>query len=752
MEIAHTNLDAIRGYPSQGSSRPLRCFAAERLGEPVVVLRGTGNGGSDSDALTTGLPTVRTRRVPENHRKLFETAVRPLADNAEMQLAAISLLEKTANKSQEGADGAISRWDAVDSSGKHPVRKWLFVITLLGFSGWAWTVAGKEALVYWRLDQVSAMHRYFNDPDYSAAVKMLDNCLPEKLTQHERWLLLGDATKSTRVEAMKALCDSARDDPAFYLEYVFSVNDNSRRGGPLDFLETARRFDPGNSWPFYVAGALQLGRAVEPVKLTPAEREAKVVPSWKILDQGKLDECIALLHEASLQPGFDTYQGRLIKMRKGLIPVEDHLGYLTAGKIFWLDYWGNHSPCGWLGVFLPAAAAKSQQLVAVGDKEGFVRLMLDVELLNRRWVDGEINGAGAESAFSKNLWMAIPRLHASAVSLGLARETARLDEILAAMQKLRQKDREEDSIPDGFHDWFDNHSSTLLDEFWRFYSEMWYPKWTVDELKPGRMADHEILSRGCCLAVWLIFGLSLGLLALYRIRLPRLIKRLAARIGALLDPLDHAWIIGAGVLLPYVYTMMINRFTPLGGREWSIYGNHLVLPMAQFFAMAVLMLMVPILIARWRLGKKAAVLGMTGETSAWGPRAVVCAAALVPVSGWFAPREPGLEWYILLVPLAFFLVVFPLLWLVVNSCRALFGTGELRLLGRAIISRALIPAYATAMLLMVAAAPFHKAAERAWFRRDTTMTAVPGFPAVSPYDYAVAKRIRQDIREVLGMK
>lgn len=368
-------------------------------------------------------------------------------------------------------------------------------------------------------------------------------------------------------------------------------------------------------------------------------------------------------------------------------------------------------------------------------------------------MEGGIQGAGAESGFIGSLWTTVPRLHASAVALGLPAEAARLDEILKAMNTLRQKwSEDDDARPDGFYHWFENHSSTLLFEFRKFYSVMWYPKWSAEELKPGRMADHELLSRSCCLFVWLIFGLCLLGLALYRFRLPRLIRRLAGRIAELLDARDHAWIIGAGVLLPYGFAMIINQLTPLGGRDWSILGNHLMLPMAQFFGMAVVMLLVPILVARWRLGKKAAVLGIMGEKSAWGPRAVVCAATLIPVCGWFAPREPELEWYLLLVPLAFFLIVFPVLWLVANLCRALFASGELRLLRRAVVSRALIPAYATAMLLQMMAAPFHKAAERAWFRRDTTMTSVPGFSAVNPYDYRVAEEIRQDTREVLGMK
>ena len=696
----------------------------------------------------------RTRQVFESGNKLFEVAARPLADNAELQLAAFALLERSADKCQAGADNAISRWEAVDAARQRPVRKWSFVAVLIGLSAWAWTVAAREALAYWRLQEVSVIHRYDNDPDYPAAVKMLDQCLPGKLTQHERWLFLGDPSQSTRVEAMKALWDSAPDDPAFHMEYVFSEYENRHKGAaPLDFLETARRLDPGNSWPFYAAGAFKMRKAIKEVQRSPAERAAKAPYSWEILDQGKLDECIALLHEASLQPGFDTYQERLMKMRKDLFPVEDHLGYLTASKVFWLEHWGNHSPCAYLSVLPVAAAAKSQQLAMTGDKEGFVRLMSDLKLLNRRWVESGIQGYEAEGAYRSSLWRAVPRLRASAVSLGLPKETDRLDEILKAMNMLRQKgSEEEDSRPKGFHDWFESHSSTLLYRFWRYYSEVWHPKWSAGDLKPGLMADHELLSRGCVLVAWLIFGFGLLGLALYRFRMPRLIRRLAARIGQLLDARDHAWIIGAGVVLPYGFTMVINQLTPLGGRDWSIMGSHLMLPMAQFFGMAVLMLLVPILVARWRLGKKAAVLGMTSGPFLSGTAAVSCMAVVIPVFGLFSHGEPLLEGELMAYSFsALFLLMFPVFWLMGNSIRAVFGSGELRLLRRAVVSRALIPAYASAMLLMVMAAPFHKAAERAWFRRDTTMTSVPGFPAVSPYDYRVAEEIRRNIREILGM-
>jgi hypothetical protein len=257
------------------------------------------------------------------------------------------------------------------------------------------------------------------------------------------------------------------------------------------------------------------------------------------------------------------------------------------------------------------------------------------------------------------------------------------------------------------------------------------------------MADHGLLSRGCCLVLWVAFGLCLGGLALYQVRLPGMIWKLAARICQLLDVKDRAWIIGGGVLLPYLYTMVINHVTPLGGKDWSIVGNHYTMPMAQFCGMAVMIVMMPIQLLRWRMGLKAGVVGLKLTRSRCEIYAVICAAISIPVSGWLASSQ----WFLVASPLLAFCVGLSLVCLLANSGRALVFSNDIRLLGCAVVSRSLMPAYAVAMLLMAMAAPVHKSMERAWFRRDKTMTSVPGFPGVSPFDYRVADEMRRNLRE-----
>jgi hypothetical protein len=96
-------------------------------------------------------------------------------------------------------------------------------------------------------------------------------------------------------------------------------------------------------------------------------------------------------------------------------------------------------------------------------------------------------------------------------------------------------------------------------------------------------------------------------------------------------------------------------------------------------------------------------------------------------------QEPELWWYVLLAPLVFWLVVFPVLWFLGNGFRSLFGKSGSGMPVNAVVSRALIPTFVAAMLLMAVAAILHKTQEHPCFNRDLTMHSVPVSSAVSPY-------------------
>ncbi|RYD44950.1 MAG: hypothetical protein EOP85_09170, partial [Verrucomicrobiaceae bacterium] len=80
-------------------------------------------------------------------------------------------------------------------------------------------------------------------------------------------------------------------------------------------------------------------------------------------------------------------------------------------------------------------------------------------------------------------------------------------------------------------------------------------KLTDSDVEPGRMLDHEILSRFCSYFLWIVMAASVAVLAAYRFRVTRLGWFLAGRAESLLDGRDRGWIIGAGVVLPFAWVL-----------------------------------------------------------------------------------------------------------------------------------------------------------------------------------------------------
>jgi hypothetical protein len=271
---------------------------------------------------------------------------------------------------------------------------------------------------------------------------------------------------------------------------------------------------------------------------------------------------------------------------------------------------------------------------------------------------------------------------------------------------------------------------------------------TDSDLKPGRMADHELFARISAAAVWLVFGLILFATALYRQRASMLMRRLSGRLEDLLKPVDWAWILGAGVVLPFLFYLAIYRLTPLGARDWSIAASAFLVPAGQIAAMGFLMIVLPVVIARWRLGKRGAMLGWQ-KGSAWmGWTAVICGAISLPVFGLSFANGKGSETVMMIA--AALLGILVLTGLVIGI-RAVFSKRP-ALLRRVTLSRALVPAYALGMLLMAASMPLYHAAEKRWLAQDRLMEITPEAPAISRYEWEVAQAMRAELLEILNTK
>lgn len=288
------------------------------------------------------------------------------------------------------------------------------------------------------------------------------------------------------------------------------------------------------------------------------------------------------------------------------------------------------------------------------------------------------------------------------------------------------------------------------------------PPLTDADLKPMRLVEHEILSWVLSYVLWLGIAVGLCWVASYRFRVALLSRKLARRMADLLGSSDWAWILVAGVLLPFAFVMAINRLTPLGGREFGVRGTLMLMPAAHFLGLWFLWLILPVQIVRWRLAKRAGGFGFRGPS--WiGWLAVVCAAALIPLIGWTAISNLRGEWWEAGVgpdsegwramPWMFWVAVAAMgvavFWLIVQVSLAIFGRAD-RQIYRATSSLVLVRVYAAAMLVIATASCGFKASEHYWFKQDWMSKFDLSGSGWNAYESKVAVQMRKELREIIG--
>jgi hypothetical protein len=271
------------------------------------------------------------------------------------------------------------------------------------------------------------------------------------------------------------------------------------------------------------------------------------------------------------------------------------------------------------------------------------------------------------------------------------------------------------------------------------------PEITDEDLKPMRVAEHEFIAK-IMLGAW---TLSLGVLAtltgLYRFRGGVLRRVLAERLGGLLDWRDWAWITGAGVIAPLLTCLVLVHLPSTGAREWSVIAVNFLPPCGVLALGMWLMILLPVLIARWRLSVRAGFAGIAWKRG-WIPWLLAgCVLAAMPLVGWgllpwnFKPA----------VVYSFAALCWTAQgWMLVVAFRGLFSKRR-HLLKRVALSRVVFPAYMLAAILAgVAAVVSHQLEKRA-IREDRLTSISAEKPSLSAYEYEVTQIMGQELRELL---
>jgi hypothetical protein len=729
--------------------------------------------------------------MPDPAERFLAAAVAPLGDNAELQIMARRELEGCL------VDGGTAELAEATAALEltTPGRRWrngLFIATAvlslisLGLLG--------------RIVPAIPGFRMIFSPYSSRGIvpnpAKTEARLGKALNAEQRLLLFGDTSQADPAARFKALWNSDPGNAAYFADYSLHFIDAHDRLPP-DFLETAAKLDPDNAWFTLVASGVTAKNSVRRHGSSRTQFDHGLPPDYTIRDQLRLDEAVTLLEKAAGQARFQSYQTSLTARRIALLPQRTDFASQLPGLVHLGGFPADYIP---LSHATLAADAAAWQAADRGDAEGFRRLSALWDSSLRRW-------AGAEKPCLSDMLIlraAVENFAGRCTKTGLPgiedlhdRWQPAWDRMLAERAERDRREMDQNARLKG------GVLTGMTIPIVSFQVGR-VPPITEADLKPGRMVDHELFARLSAAVAWGVFGLMLLAAVLYRQRAGLLVRRLSKRLEDILHVSDWAWILGAGVVLPFLFYLAIYRLTPLGARDWSITASDFLVPSGQLAAMGWLMIVLPVLIAGWRLGRRAALTGW-GRDAAWagwiaagcgavslplfgvthwtehdsetvtliagtslgilvvagrwlygwrrGPirtgwTAVICGALSLPVFGLSFARGKGSEAVIMIA--AALLGILVLAWLIIGI-RAVFSK-RTALLRRVTLSRVLVPAYALGMLLMAASMPLYHAAEKRWLAQDRLMEITPEAPAMSRYEWEVAQAMRAELLEILNTK
>lgn len=673
--------------------------------------------------------------MPDPAERFLTAATAPLGDNAELQVVARRELEECLVDGEAGALAeAAERLEATGTSA-WPLRSGLFILTAI-VSIIVLGVSGRTAILYKEAKKIA-------DPfsSGSSSEERAEAYLSRDLTAAQRLLLLGDTSKSLPSDRMKALWDSDPGNPAYFADYsIRFIRGHNRL--PPDFLATAAKLDPDNAWFTITAAGVGAKGAVEKKTLSTKARKAGALDEYTILDRARLDETLRLLAKAAAQTRFGSYQADLLEERIRLLPGRTDVASQLVPLSFVARLPSSPSGIVDLSRVVDAAASFAER---DRDPDGFRKLAASWEPCLEMIVRDKPGSLIDQMVRDLLVSITSKRFDQTARSLGLEDEMQKWGSRRERLESIREERRDLDS-----GDGIKLRASMLAGLTVPVLSSRTVRarKITDEQLTPGRIADHELFSRLAAAAVWMLLGSMLTAAVLYRFRGSVLVRRLSPGMAKLMLPADWTWILGAGVVLPFLFYLAIYRLTPLGARDWSIAASAFLVPSGQVAAMGFLMIVLPVLVARWRLGKRGAMLGWRKGRAWMGWTAVICGAISLPVFGLSFANGKGSE--AVMMTAAALLGILVLTWLVIGI-RAVFSKRP-ALLRRVTLSRVLVPAYALGMLLMAASMPLYHAAEKRWLAQDRLMEITPEAPALSRYEWEVAQAMRAELLEILNTK
>lgn len=681
----------------------------------------------------------------------LDAAVRAFDDNAELQVIARRELEEALHHAPdrgEPLDALARRFDSVP---RRRSRLVLAAVAVVSLALTAWTVAGLFAqrdeflwlrgMMAWDFHEIPA------------------DTITRGLSPQDRLLLMGDPGASPG-DRMKLLWQSDPANPAYLAEHArWQVKEEKTL--PPELLAEALRLEPDNGYMHYLAAIAEAPGAVESVDVPRKRGQPRPLETYEIRDETKWRKTLDHLHAAAMAPRFEGFETQLLKQRLPLLPATDDILSLSP-KCHYL--FGN-SIVNVHGLqFYEVICAQAQECLKQGDRGGLLKLAESWDRVVGRLMDNGRPTLMTVIILRSNARTPLDHFIAAAEGLELPDMAERLRERKEQLSSDHSPFRRAMNFEEG------KRQASLYGSLFKqttFPLEM--PR--EEDLRPGRLAEYALMDRVAAIAGWGVLVVAAAVAALYRFRGSALVRRLSGRLAELAAPRDLVRVAAAGVVLPFLLALAVIHFTPLGGRAWSLSSQGGSILGGQLAAVLLVMLLLPPVIARGLLDRRAGRVGLTAGRPIAGWLAVTAAAAALPVFGmaqWVMIPEPlmaggdflsgramieldpdrasdpGNRWLWAGIGLLAIAILLGIAGLV----RSIF-TRRSHLLRRLVQARLVFPSYLAGTLLFALAMPAYHAVERHWFARDATLTFLPENWGLTPAEAELVRQEVAQIREVL---
>lgn len=678
--------------------------------------------------------------LPEAH-PLINSITQSFGDNAEMKLSAVQILEQTFDPNHPSVPQALDHLEAQDKKKFPSLGKITF---------WVLAVAG---LAFAISSDMRAFLRMAKIYDWELLEDIELPPAPRKLNQQER-LILGDSEADYLTDKQR-LFESDPTNPAYFAEYAI-IYQHEHGSLPTDFLETAERIDPSNSFFIYWAAAATGYDSVEGKRFTGPRPPDRIVDGVKlrslpregehtIKDQTAYEQALELLKKASGMPEFRSYTNQMTRARARLMPTDCVTNYEDG---IGSNHFSNLSGVVTLYYVINLMAARAEELSKNANLEEFQLLAAQRESLLKKLANNEDVNTVNENWYQFITYGTVANFQAAAERLELKdlEEAYRkqTDSFIAhndIIELRRKKGMDtfplERASPLGFSPAPNSTNFTVI-----------VPSLPDSYLKPMRLVEHELLGRFGILLVSVALLLASLIVFLFRFLTTKIIVLPAKRIAMLLKLSDWIWIFSLGIALPIVVFLYISRLSPVSGRDFSCSHFQFMFPGIHLATLLLTLLLAPAIITRWRL---------TGRSAAFkfGSRLDLLALPVIAVMLVYAIVAYPVLLNVRLNDLTRFCLSLPLLgWLAFvffNGLRIFFGSASSRLIQTA-TAIAVLPAYPLSILALCITLPIYIKAERQGLVEDKLIFIDPETSELGAYEFKVAAQKRKEINAILGFK